>query len=128
MTNTYSGSCHCGATRFEVDIELDHVRACDCSMCRRRGTLNHRVPDEALRLFTPLADLAIYRWHTGAATDYFCPKCGIQPFRKPRGYLTDAAKARGEAPFSGWAINVRCLDGVNLNSIPVREIHGSQFP
>jgi hypothetical protein len=122
-----SGSCHCGTTRFEVDIELDHVLVCDCSSCRRRGTLNHRVSDEALRLFTPLTDLTVYQWHTGTAKDYFCPKCGIQPFRKPRGYLTDEAKTRGEAPFSGWAINVRCLDGVDLDNIPIRRIHGSQF-
>lgn len=40
----FEGSCHCGAVRFEVETELDHVRICDCSICRRRGALNHRVP------------------------------------------------------------------------------------
>jgi hypothetical protein len=40
---TYAGSCHCGAVRFEVDLELDHVRVWDCSICRKRGALNHRA-------------------------------------------------------------------------------------
>ena len=40
---TYRGSCHCGKVRFEVDAEIDHVRSCDCSICRRRGALNYRV-------------------------------------------------------------------------------------
>ena len=30
-------------------------------------------------------------------------------------------------PFDGWAINVRCLDGVDLDSLPVRRIHGSRI-
>ena len=32
--------------KFEVDADLDHVRVCDCSICRRRGALNHRVQPE----------------------------------------------------------------------------------
>ena len=128
MLKTYNGSCHCGRTRFEVDLELDHVRVCDCSICRRRGALNHRVPAEAFRLLTPLDVLTVYQWHTGNAKDYFCPKCGILPFRRPRGYLTDEAKARGDMPFGGWAVNVRCLDGVDLDSIPIRRIDGSKLP
>jgi hypothetical protein len=33
----------------------------------------------------------------------------------------------GAEPFNGWAINVRCLDGVDLQSIPIRHIHGSRL-
>jgi hypothetical protein len=87
MLKTYPGPCHCGSTRFEVTLELDHARVCDCSICRRRGALNHRVPEAALRILTPLDALAVYQWHTGNAKDYFCPKCGIQPFRASRGYI-----------------------------------------
>ncbi|MSQ51785.1 MAG: GFA family protein, partial [Betaproteobacteria bacterium] len=95
MPKTYKGSCHCGTTRFEVDLELDHVRVCDCSICRCRGALNHRVPEAALRLLTPLDSLSLYQWHTGNAKDYFCPKCGIQSFRRPRSSSADEARALG---------------------------------
>ena len=128
MPKTYTGSCHCGSTRFEVNLELDHMRVYDCSICRRRGALNHRVPEAALRLLTPLDALTVYQWHTGNAKDYFCPKCGIQPFRKPRGYLSDEAKAQGKQSFTGWAVNVRCLEGVDLDSIPIQHIAGSKLP
>ena len=73
----YRGSCHCGRVRFEVDLDLDHVRSCDCSICRKRGALIHRVEEHRLRLLTPLDDLTLYRWHTRTAEDYFCPTCGL---------------------------------------------------
>lgn len=115
MIKTYNGSCHCGRVRFEVDADLDHVRVCDCSICRKRGALIHRVEASGFRLLTPLEELSVYRWHTRTATDYFCPVCGILPFRHPR-----------TAPHL-WAVNVRCLDGVDLSSIPVTQIDGSRL-
>lgn len=57
MKQTYQGSCHCGAVRFEVDMNLDHVRVCDCTLCRKRGALNHRVEPADLRLLTLLDDV-----------------------------------------------------------------------
>lgn len=124
---TYQGSCHCGACRFETDLALDHVRSCDCSVCRRRGALMHRVPDSALRLHTPLDALRVYTWGTGTARDYFCPHCGILPFRRPRA-LTEAEAAQGMTPFNGWAINVRCLEGVDLDALTVQRIAGAALP
>ena len=115
MTRTYSGSCHCGKVRFEVDTDLDHVRRCDCTICRKRGTLTHRVDESAFRLLTPLDKLSLYQWHTKTAKDYFCPTCGVLPFRRPR-----------TAPHL-WGINVRCLDGVDLSTIPVQDVHGSRL-
>jgi hypothetical protein len=126
VLRTYRGSCHCGRVRFEVDLELDHVRACDCSICRRRGALIHRVEPERLRLLTPLADLTLYQWHTRTAEDYFCPTCGILPFRRPS-QRTPREIAEGVPEFSGWGINVRCLDDVELDGIPVRRISGSRL-
>ena len=115
MKKTYPGSCHCGDIKFEVDMDLDHVRVCDCTLCRKRGALNHRVANSALRLLTSLDQLTLYQWHTMTAKDYFCPRCGILPFRRPR-----------TAP-DLWTVNVRCLDGVDLDSIPVERVYGSQL-
>ena len=38
-TKRYTGSCHCGRVKYEVDLALDKVIACNCSMCGRTGTL-----------------------------------------------------------------------------------------
>lgn len=102
------------------------MRVCDCSICRRRGALNHRVPRANLRLLTPWSDLVLYQWGLRTAQDYFCPTCGILPFRRPSD-PTPTELAQGVEPFDGWAINVRCLEGVDLGAIPVRRIHGSRI-
>lgn len=115
MKQTYNGSCHCGKVRFEVDVDLDHVRVCNCSICRRRGALIHRIDEKYFRLLTPIEELSLYQWHTKTAKDYFCPICGILPFRRPR-----------TAP-ELWGINVRCLEGVDLTSIPIKYVHGSRL-
>jgi len=112
--------------RFEVEADIDHVRACDCSVCRRRGALNHRVRKENLELLTPWDELTLYQWGSRTAKDYFCPVCGILPFRRPSD-PTPRELAEGTQPFDGWAVNVRCLEGVDLEAIPVRKIYGSRI-
>jgi hypothetical protein len=123
---TYQGSCHCGACRFEVDLDLDHVRSCNCSICKRRGALMHRVPATALRMVTPLENLSTYQWGSETATDYFCASCGILPFRIPS-QPTPAERAQGMLAFDGWAINVRCLEGVDLAAVPVKFVNGADL-
>ena len=112
---TYSGSCHCGRVRFEVDTVLDGVRVCDCSFCAKRGALVHRVAAERFRLLSDASELALYQWNTGTAKHYFCKTCGIPPFHRPR-----------TAP-ELWAINVRCLDEVDAEAIAVERVHGSRL-
>jgi hypothetical protein len=68
-----------------------------------------------LDVFTPIEELSLYQWHTKTAKDYFCPNCGIFPFRRPR--TTEDV----------WSINVRCLEGVDLSSIPIKQIYGSRL-
>ncbi len=116
MKTTHRGSCHCGRVRFEVDAEIDHARVCDCSMCRRRGALNFRVAPQDLRLLTPIEDLTLYQFHTLTAKDYFCPVCGIQPFRRAR-----------TAP-DLWTINLRCLEDVDLDALEIVHVQGSRLP
>lgn len=121
----HTGQCHCGYVRFEVEIEgaIDHKRICNCSICHKRGALIFRVPDAALTVHRPLSDLTLYEWGSRTAKDYFCPRCGILPFRRPSA-PTDAERRAGIAPFEGWAINLRCLDEFDPEDLPVRHING----
>ena len=126
MKQRYQGSCHCGRVRFEVLAEIDHVRVCDCSVCRRRGALIHRVPKEDLKLQTPLSDLTLYEWGSRTAKDYFCPVCGILPFRIPSA-PTQEELDQGIEPFDGWSVNTRCLPEFDLESVPQKHIPGSRI-
>jgi hypothetical protein len=123
---THVGSCHCGNVRFEVDAEIDHVRSCDCSICSKRGALNFRVAKDRLRLLTPWENLSLYQWGSRTAKDYFCKTCGVLPFRRPSD-PTPQELRDGVEPFDGWAVNVRCLTGVDLQRLPIKPIHGSQI-
>jgi hypothetical protein len=94
--------------------------------CRRRGALICRVSKSALRMFTPFSNLTVYEWKSRTAKDYFCPKCGIMPFRIPSA-PTENERAAGMLPFEGWAINARCLEDVDLSKVPVKLVDGASL-
>lgn len=119
----HTGSCHCGEVRFEFGAEITHARVCDCSICRKRGAMNFRIEREALTLLSDWEGLSVYRWGSKTAADYFCPRCGIMPFRRPSD-PTPQERAEGIEPFDGWAVNLRCVDGVDLDALEIRRIEG----
>ena len=108
------GSCHCGSVAFEVDGAPDSATACNCSMCRRRGSLLWFVSREALRLRTPEQDLATYRFHKHSIDHRFCKACGIHTFG-------EGTHPNGQRMA---AVNVRCLDDVDLDALPVHHYDG----
>ena len=114
---TYQGRCHCGGIVFEVDGEIDQAIDCNCSMCSKRGGLLWFAPREALRLSTPEAGLSTYRFNTMKIAHHFCPTCGIAPFGE--GVGPDGA--------SMAAVNVRCLEGVDLGTLKTVQVDGSRF-
>lgn len=65
-----------------------------------------RIEPADFQLLTPLAGLSVYTFNKHIAKHYFCPRCGIHPFHLPRSYPDQ------------WAVNVRCLAGVDLAYIP----------
>jgi hypothetical protein len=110
----YKGSCHCGQVAFEVEGELTQVADCNCSICSRKGSLLWFVPRDKLRLLTPEASLATYSFGTHTIQHRFCPTCGIHPF----GEGVDPSGNRMAA------INVRCLEGVEFSTLPVKHFDG----
>jgi len=125
---TWAGACHCRRTRFEIVADINHIRICDCSICHQRGALIFRVEETQFTLLTSLSDLSLYEWGTGTAKDYFCKTCGILPFRRPRQFTQEEAATTGPLVFTGWAINARCLAGLDTSTLPIRHIHASQLP
>ena len=61
----HKGSCHCGAVHFEVTLPkgLEELRRCNCSMCRRRGSIAASV--ELADLFVELADPSVELFDSG---------------------------------------------------------------
>ena len=110
----YKGSCHCGKVAFEVEGEISSGMSCNCSMCSRRGSVLWFAPRESLKLLTPEADLALSEFNKHTIKHRFCATCGIHPF----GEGVDPKGNRMAA------VNLRCLEGFDLASVPVKEFNG----
>ena len=110
----YTGSCHCGKVAFEVEGTIAGAMACNCSICQRKGSLLWFVPRDALKLTTPESNAASYTFNKHAIEHRFCPVCGIHPY----GEGTDPKGNRMAA------INIRCLEGIDLAAIPVQHFDG----
>jgi len=114
MTDTHTGSCHCGNVSIEVEGRIDAALACNCSICARRASLLWFVPRASLRLKTPEAAAATYMFNKHVIRHRFCPTCGIHVYG-------EGSDPKGNAMA---AINLRCLDGVDLAAVPVQHFDG----
>ncbi|HVE48713.1 MAG TPA: GFA family protein [Casimicrobiaceae bacterium] len=110
----HKGSCHCGKVAIEVDGNIDSATACNCSMCSRRGSLLWFVSRDQLRVETPDDAVGSYMFNKHVIEHRFCPNCGIHVF----GEGTDPKGNRMAA------VNLRCIEGLDLESIPVQTFDG----
>jgi hypothetical protein len=115
---TYRGSCHCGAVRFEADIDLSRgTIRCNCTLCTKQRNWAAIVPADAFRLLQGEAALSEYRCNTRTEQHFFCGVCGVRTFGK------------GSSPrwASYVAVGVNCLDDANadeLASAPIAYLDG----
>lgn len=110
----YRGSCHCGRVAFEVQGEIKSALSCNCSICSRRGSLLWFVPYNTLRLESPENAASTYTFNKHDIQHRFCARCGIHAY----GEAFDAQGNRMAA------INIRCLEDVDLPSVPVQHFDG----
>ena len=110
----YKGSCHCGNVAYEVEGELTRAMACNCSICIRRGSLLWFVPRDNLRVLTSGGGVGTYTFRKHVINHHFCQTCGIHPY-------AEAVDQKGNPTA---AINIRCLENIDLESVPVKNFDG----
>jgi hypothetical protein len=118
MLKTYRGSCHCGAVRFEANLDLRApTYRCNCSICSRTRSWVAVAKAADFRLLSGQDHLTRYSFTPRGNEHYFCKTCGIRSFgigRTPDGEQM-------------YGVNVGCLDGTTpeeLAAAPIVYVDG----
>ena len=119
MKKTYQGSCHCGAVRFEADLDLTQpTYRCNCSICRRTRFWAAVAREEGFRIVAGEGELTMYLFNTRKNQHWFCRHCGVRAWGV--GTETPIGKMFG--------INLGCLTDVSdaeLSRVPVSYVDGA---
>jgi hypothetical protein len=117
MKKTYHGSCHCGAAKFECELDLapegqrsepelpgvwwTSTFRCNCSWCLKNRYWKGFVRAGDFRLIEGRDWLAEYQHGEKMIHHFFCKRCGVHPF------------GNASFEFMGgefYAVNIACLD------------------
>jgi hypothetical protein len=114
-TKSVRGSCHCQAVSYVLAAVPSTGVACNCSICRRKGSVLAFYPPAKFTLETPRDALATYTFNKHVIQHQFCKTCGCAPF------------AEGTTPDGREmiAINLRCVEDFDLASVEITEFDGA---
>lgn len=101
-TSKHTGSCHCGAVRFEVEVDASKGSRCNCRICTKLGATTSIVAPAAFRELTDASAAFTYGNEYGKRS--FCRTCGIFCFG--RGHLEQLG---GDYV----SVNLHCIDGID---------------
>jgi hypothetical protein len=107
-------SCHCGAVRLEIETAPDTVTSCNCSICRRYGTLCAYYSPKQVRIIPPSGATDIYMWGDRMIEFHRCKACGCVAYWSS----IDPAYDR-------MGVNARLMEPAVLAAARVRKFDGA---
>lgn len=118
MKKTYTGGCHCGAVRYEADMDLSKgTLRCNCSMCGKTRAWLVGIGGEDFRLVKGEDALSDYQFNRNNIHHLFCKTCGVKSF------------GRGNGPDGKQlvAVVLTCVDNIpdaELAALPIMYVDG----
>ena len=100
-------TCHCGEVEIQINLRgnIDKLMRCNCSMCKRKGTMVTTINKEDLKIVKGENKIKTYQFNTGVAKHHFCSECGIHTHNLRRSNPNT------------FGINVGCIDEIGNNEL-----------
>ena len=111
--------CHCGAVEAEINLDGDLAKVikCNCSICKRKGSITTIVDKKDLEIFKGAGKIKCYQFNTKAAKHFFCSVCGINTHNlrrsDPNTYGVNVGCLEDISTKELFELNVRVNDGKN---------------
>jgi len=110
----HRATCHCGNVAIEFEADIQGALSCNCSICSKGGALLTFVPRDAVKLEAAPDAMTTYTFNKHVIQHKFCKTCGIKVFG-------EGADPKGNRIA---AINVRCVDGLEFDKLPLQHYDG----
>lgn len=110
------GHCHCGTVRWSHDGIPDAATACNCTICRRYGTLwAYDYEGQRIRVSGPTQ---AYAWGRETLSFHFCLRCGCVAYWRANSTGKDgrrriAVNLRLAAPEAVAGVAIDHFDGLD---------------
>jgi hypothetical protein len=111
---TYSGSCHCGAVAFTVELDPSASIKCNCSICSKLGGVWAFAPKSKFKLTSGEAKQGNYQFGQKHLHHRFCTVCGVESYAE--GIAPDGTATVG--------INLRSIEAIDVDKLSPRPFDG----
>lgn len=128
-----STSCHCGAVTVSVPRRPRKLTQCNCSICRRYGSLWAYYRRGSVDVNCKPSDLSTYIWGNGSLEFYRCRHCGCithheRSLKKEDGSDTCAVNMRNiDDPSVVADLPVKMLDGASTWKVLYEGVEANVF-
>ena len=109
------GNCHCGAISFELDAELEWLTECNCSICRKLGTIWAHARIDRIFIQKTEGATTSYRWGDENLAFHTCKTCGCTTHWENLQPQSDSV----------MAVNVRLADPEQISHLRIRRFDGA---
>lgn len=113
---TLTGTCHCGAVRLVLPRRPRSLTACNCSICRRYGTLWAYYRVGTVRVEHERRATSAYLWGARRIAFVRCARCGC----------VTHWEAERRRPPGRMGVNARLLEPETLRGVRIRALDGAK--